>query len=265
MSAQLQAELELAHAKNHLMKRLNNYWEEIGLLGDVEQAVKGINIEIVSKTLTQVYLAKRLPIQVLVGMLSNKYEVEEILMTVKVMLYMKLMNWDGKRLVIVIGVKPEVEHELAMYQYPIPMIVKPEPVEKNWDSGYLTLKKNIIFRMKDSEGDFCLDHINRMNRIKLKIDRETVKATRLSWANLNEQKWDETYEKYQKRVKSYKKYIATTTEVIDTLLLTTDEVYLTHSYDKRGRAYCNGYHVNYMGADWNKAAVQFANKEIVEG
>lgn len=264
MSAQLQAELELNHAKNHLFKRLNTYWEEIGLLGDIEAAVKGINIEIVTKTLTQVYLAKRLPINVLVGMLSNKYELEEILTTIQIMLYMKLVNWDGKRLVVVMIIKQEVQKQLDIYQYPIPMVVPPEPVEKNWDSGYLTIKKNIIFKMKDSEGDFCLDHINRMNRIKLKINRETVKATRLEWANLNQQKEGETLEEYNKRTKAYKKYVTTTSEVIDTLLLTTDEIYLTHSYDKRGRVYCNGYHVNYMGADWNKAAVHFANEEVTK-
>ena len=33
---------------------------------------------------------------------------------------------------------------------------------------------------------------------------------------------------------------------------------------KRQRVYCQGYHVSYMGNSWNKACIQFANKEIVD-
>jgi len=38
---------------------------------------------------------------------------------------------------------------------------------------------------------------------------------------------------------------------------------LTHKYDKRGRCYSQGYHVNPQGNDWNKAVIEFAEKEPV--
>ena len=40
--------------------------------------------------------------------------------------------------------------------------------------------------------------------------------------------------------------------------------FLTHAYDKRGRTYAKGYHVNYQGNDWNKATICFAEGEIVK-
>ena len=42
----------------------------------------------------------------------------------------------------------------------------------------------------------------------------------------------------------------------------SDTFYLPHKYDKRGRTYCQGYHVSYQGAAWNKAVIEFANEEV---
>jgi DNA-directed RNA polymerase len=42
-----------------------------------------------------------------------------------------------------------------------------------------------------------------------------------------------------------------------------NEFYLTHRYDKRGRCYAQGYHVNPQGNDWNKAVIELAEKEVV--
>jgi DNA-directed RNA polymerase len=44
----------------------------------------------------------------------------------------------------------------------------------------------------------------------------------------------------------------------------SNEFYLTHRYDKRGRVYCQGYHVTYQGTPWNKAVLELADKEIIE-
>jgi len=39
---------------------------------------------------------------------------------------------------------------------------------------------------------------------------------------------------------------------------------MTHRYDKRGRVYCMGYHVNYQGTPWNKAVIELADKEMIQ-
>jgi DNA-directed RNA polymerase len=43
-----------------------------------------------------------------------------------------------------------------------------------------------------------------------------------------------------------------------------NEFYLTHRYDKRGRVYCQGYHISYQGNAWNKSVIELADKEIIE-
>ena len=50
---------------------------------------------------------------------------------------------------------------------------------------------------------------------------------------------------------------------MDTLLALSDEVYLTHKFDRRGRTYSCGYHVNTQGTDYNKAVLGLKNKELV--
>jgi DNA-directed RNA polymerase len=62
----------------------------------------------------------------------------------------------------------------------------------------------------------------------------------------------------------FEKYDRTAKDVITALSIHTDGFYLTHKYDKRGRVYCQGYHINYQGAPWNKATIQLADKELVE-
>ena len=41
-------------------------------------------------------------------------------------------------------------------------------------------------------------------------------------------------------------------------------LYLPHKYDNRGRCYCSNYLINYQGIEWQKAAVQLYNKELVK-
>ena len=42
-----------------------------------------------------------------------------------------------------------------------------------------------------------------------------------------------------------------------------EKFWLTHKYDYRGRFYCQGFHVNYQATGFNKASVEFANKEVI--
>jgi DNA-directed RNA polymerase len=47
------------------------------------------------------------------------------------------------------------------------------------------------------------------------------------------------------------------------LAVADDRFYLTNKYDKRGRTYSQGYHVNPQGADWNKGVIELADKELI--
>ena len=110
----------------------------------------------------------------------------------------------------------------------------------------------------------CLDHINRMNRLKLTINQDVVTLVKNQWRNLDKAKDGETREDFEKRKRAFEKYDRTSRDVIKLIQQEGEHFHLTHKYDKRGRTYCQGYHVSYQAAPWNKAVIEFADKELIE-
>ena len=258
-----QIELEKMYAKNHLVRRLDKHWEELTIAEQLRQMKPELDIDLALRMTTHVYLHKRVPIEVLVGILTTRWKIVTVLEHIEELLSIKLFELDDKdRIVNLIQATEEVERELNLFQYPLPMIVEPEKVTRNYETGYLTIKKNIILQMRDSEGDCCLDHINTMNSIPLTMDMELAKAIPLKWRNVDKPKKGESFADFQKRLKAFRKYVKDTKQVMETLDFLSGSFYMTHAYDKRGRVYCNGYHANYQGTDWNKAVVHFAEKEL---
>ena len=95
----------------------------------------------------------------------------------------------------------------------------------------------------------------------MSLNADVVAFVQNQWKNLDKPKPSEAFEDYRKRVKAFAKYDKSSREVIDALFTAGDRFWLTHKYDKRGRTYCQGYHVSYQAADWNKACIQFADAE----
>src|SRR5690606_23472348 len=107
----------------------------------------------------------------------------------------------------------------------------------------------------------CLDHRNRVNQVALSINLDTAETIQNEWRNLDKQKPDETYQEYQKRVKAFEKYDSVAKDVLRLAVSRGNRICLTPRYDKRGRTYCMGYRVTYQGTAWNKAVIEFADKE----
>jgi DNA-directed RNA polymerase len=181
-------------------------------------------------------------------------------------LFAELMGWDGrnKQFVVHINITEDVQRDLDRFQFPLPMVVPPRLVRENEDTGYFTCKGSILLRKNHHTDDVCLDHINRVNRMRFRIDHVTARMIKNRWRNLDKPKEGESQDEFNKRVKAFDKYDRTSKEVIDKLLAHGNEFYLTHRYDKRGRIYCQGYHVNYQGAPWNKAVIELADREFVD-
>jgi len=95
----------------------------------------------------------------------------------------------------------------------------------------------------------------------LSLDSDVVAFIQNQWKNHDRRKDGESREDFRKRVKAFDKYDRTSRDVLAALMAQGDRFWLTHKYDKRGRTYAQGYHVNPQGNDWNKACVEFANKE----
>lgn len=269
-----QFEIEKLFNKNQLIPRIRNeffFSKDPDFLQLISNS--GLHEDFALNLLVQMVLHKRAKLSVLVGCLRKHFidhGPQASQMTADALLmaaHHDLVNYSTatQEFIVKYGISPDVQAEIDRYQYPLPMVIEPEELKTNRDTGYLTIRNSAILRDNHHDDDICLDHLNRMNRIKLKINQDVALTVKNSWKNLDKPKPDEEIEEYKKRVKAFEKYNKTAHDVIHHLgLATGGEFYLTHKYDKRGRTYSQGYVVNYQGTPWNKAVIEFAEGEVVQ-
>jgi hypothetical protein len=260
--------LEELFSKNQLMPRIKAEFQNSEEFDYAQHMTQhGIPIPFGMDLLAQMVLHKRANLQTMVGVLSHHFDsLQETADALETAARADLVDWDDElRMFIVIhGISDDVQAELDRFQFPLPMVVEPSLVTHNKATGYLKGKGSVILRDNHHEEDVCLDHINRLNQMALTINQDVVAMVKNSWRNLDRPKDGETMEDYQKRKRAFEKYDATSKDVMEVLMAHSDRFYLTHRYDKRGRTYCMGYHVTYQGNPWNKACIEFADKEYIE-
>lgn len=267
---EFQIEIEKLFHKNQLMPRIREEFtgsKEIDFPGFI-RSIK-MDQDFCIDLLVQMVLHKRAKLPVLVGCLRSHFDndaqktADELLKAAEA----DLVNWSPvtKEFIIKFGISADVQEEIDRYQYPMPMVVEPKELTCNHDSAYYTGGGSVILRKNHHEEDVCLDHLNQANKIRFKINQDVSTTVKNKWKNLDKPNPDEEVGEYQKRVKAFEKYNRTAHDVINHLGLAEEgEFYLTHRYDKRGRTYSQGYHVNYQGAPWNKAVIEFANQEVTQ-
>lgn len=263
---QHQIELERLFNKNQTLSRIRKEFTAYPQF--VEQMEKHkIPVPFGFDLLTQMALHKRCDLPTLCAILGSHFGSAQT--TADMLLKAAeadLVDWSAPLRIFIVRftLSQDVQDDIDRFQYPLPMVVKPQPVTNNRQTGYLTTGGSIILKKNHHEDDVCLDHINAMNAIKFSINQDTALMVKNQWRNLDKPKQGETKDNFEKRKKAFEKYDRTAKEVMELLLQEGNEFYLTHKYDKRGRIYCQGYHVNYQGAPWNKAVIELADKEIVE-
>jgi hypothetical protein len=266
-----QMELERLYNKNQTLHRIRSEFKNCQEF-DFEKyfRFKEIPEEFGYDLLVQMALHKRTTLPTLVGILRRHFEpdadaCQQAADMLQRAAQADLVDWhQGLSLFIVkITISDDVQADLDRFQYPLPMVVPPRSVRDNRDTGYFTSRGSIILRKNHHDDDVCLDHINRVNKVRFSINYDTAYMIKNQWRNLDRPKAGESTDEFKKRVKAFEKYDRTAKQVIDHLLRYGNEFYLTHRYDKRGRIYCQGYHVNYQGAPWNKAVIELADKEFV--
>ena len=138
-----------------------------------------------------------------------------------------------------------------------PMVCTPLELTNNYSSGYLTHKDSLVLGSGNHhEGDLCLDVLNTMNQVALKLDTAflcTVEEEP-TFALDTREKADQ-WAIFKKQ--SYAMYALLTQQ--------GNKFYLTHKVDKRGRIYACGYHINTQGTSFKKASLEFVEEELVEG
>lgn len=265
---ELQLDMEKLFHKNQTFPRI---MEEFVAIPEFAQTFKdnGIPEDFGYALLIQMALHKRCNISTMVGLMRKHFIKEENHLQKTADMLLKacqadLVDWSVPLSMFIVrwDITDDVQHDLDRYQYPLPMVMEPLPIKTNHDTGYLSSRNSVILRNNHHDDDVCLGHLNRMNRIKLSINFEVATLIKNKWRYLDKAKPGESRKDYQARVKAFDKYDRTAKDVMDALTFADNEFYLTHKYDKRGRVYCQGYHVNYAGNSWNKAVIELANKEV---
>lgn len=251
-----QSNLEELYSKHQLLPVLREQFEEL--------SEDPFTIDVI----VQIYLHKQADLPTMVGLFSPKWgtpqEVADLLVEC-VEGDMLDFDMDTGRFSLIYGISEDVEQMLARYQFPLPMVVPPKKVTNNhMGSGYLNQKGKIILNGSDvfDHEDVCLDHINRANSVGLTLNLDVV-ASEEGYMIPPVRKSGEHFEDFRKRKKQMENFYEHSLEVMQGVAALGNEIWLTHKYDRRGRSYCVGYHVNAQGTDYNKAVLDLANKEKI--
>lgn len=264
---QKQIELEQLFSKNQLLPRVRAVFENSDLPFRARMEEHQIPTEFGFDLLVQMAIHCKANISTLVGLLrhhfANGQECADMLYRAAVA---DLVEWSSKSQMFecLHYISRDVQDELDKFQYPMPMIVEPLPLKGNKDTGYYLDHRSVILNKNHTNDDVALDHLNRMNQIKLTVNMDVVKKIANSWRNLDKLKPGETKEKFDRRKRAFEKFDKTAKDVLSLITSVSNTVYLTHAYDKRGRTYCRGYHYSYQSTPWCKAIVELADKELVE-
>jgi hypothetical protein len=142
-------------------------------------------------------------------------------------------------------------------EYLPPMVCKPLELTHNFSSGYLTHNDTLILGTGNHhDGDICLDVLNLMNSVPLRLDTEFLsKVEEMPTYDLGTQELADQWYSFKKQ--SYVFY--------NLMVQCGNKFYLTHKVDKRGRIYAMGYHITTQGTAFKKASIEFAHEEIVTG
>lgn len=266
---QVQIDMEKLFHKNQLVPRIKGEFKNADLPFRDVMIKHGLDPEFGFDLLVQMALHKRAALPILVGILRKHFKGDCQATTDALLIacQIDLVDWNPttKQFIVKYDITADVQADLDRYQFPLPMVVEPRELKTNHDTGYYTSRNSVILKDNHHDKDVCLDHLNSVNKIKLTLNNDVAAFIENSWRNLDKPKPGEEQRDFEKRKKAFEKYDRTARDVMAHLEIAGGEFYLTHKYDKRGRVYCQGYHVNYQGNTWNKAVIEFANKEITDG
>ena len=179
---------------------------------------------------------------------------------------------DNIKLYCNFGLDEETKNIMANYQFLPPMLVEPLPVGKNnRGSGYLTkANDSLVLNNNWHNSDICTEFLDVLNKTGYSLNTEIIRNVRNTQKGLDKPKQPEdnkgrreTQEEWQERVKAFEAYERECLKMFAFLVHQGNQFWFTHKYDKRGRVYCCGYHVNYQGNAYQKAIVEFHKKTNV--
>ncbi len=151
----------------------------------------------------------------------------------------------------------ELLGRMAMVNYLPPMVCKPATLKDNRDTGYLSIKNSVILGSGNHHGgELCLDVLNIMNGVALKLNEDLMNELPELPKN--------PFESIEQE-RDWSRFMKSSRRAYKEMLNAGNEFYLTHRVDKRGRIYSQGYEINTQGAAYKKAMLELSNEQLVEG
>lgn len=172
---------------------------------------------------------------------------------------------------LVVRFIPEGE-ELERINYmmhPLPMIVKPRKVVSNYDSPYLNSEKESQIYNSSIKEDVCLDVLNSLNSIPLRINSKIRDMGVNAWSSVSEKSEaiiDEYAAPNERRTLTERQFKIFNHQMKVVLNMWVKELpfFLPWKFDRRGRFYDEGYLIKVQGNDFQKAIVEFAEVDFVK-
>jgi hypothetical protein len=267
-SRQTQQDLETIFSKYQLLDVLKTEFSKF--LESNGFTSKDENYKLYTDILVQIYLHKQADPETMVGVLSPEYGTpqgvaDKLLIAVEI----DLLDYNPitERFILIYSISKDVEDMIDRYQYPLPMVIEPKEIKHNNDTGYLTISGSIILNGSSyfKNKDLCIDHLNRSNKIPLELDFSVINSPQGKYVKPEKNtKEGEGYKEYSRRVKQALVFFSTSKEIMEGISTLTDKIYLTYKYDRRGRVYSSGYHINPQGSDYHKAVLILHEKEIIK-
>ena len=250
-----QMELETLTDKNQLLPTIRTQF-----LSDetVTTLLADVNYDLAIEVLTKLVLYKRADPSMMVGLVwrkSNK-DINLILSLMDSLVAKELVIWDETicQFITKFTLPIDIKDKCDSYGYPLPMLVEPLRVMTNKQDGYLMNSSHNIMLNAVSHDDVNLEHINRVNSVKLMINKEIFLNMENHW----------TTESGENRA-NFERFNHYCKQTCQFLLDNGGEFYLTHKFDYRGRCYDVGYYINSQGDDYQKYLIQLSKEEVING
>lgn len=154
-----------------------------------------------------------------------------------------------------ISLEPHIEDLLNQVKYLPPMLLPPIPWnESNANGGYLEGSGSIIL-------GYLNHHLGTQNTEVINILQE------IPWQLTEMVDYIEKSKKSldtPEKERQFNYLVEESLKVYEELMANGNEFYFVWKYDKRGRMYSQGYHVNLQSTEYKKAILEFAEEELIQ-
>lgn len=153
------------------------------------------------------------------------------------------------------SISPLIRQHIDLIQYLPPMLVSPNTWKNNHDGGHLTFNESVILGKQNHHSKYqALDVINTLQEVSFSVDEYI-------YGFMEEAK--KPLDTHQK-IEQFNQYKNESVDICEHLLENDNRFHFVWKFDKRGRMYSQGYHVNLQGTEYKKALLNFTNKELIQ-